>query len=244
MHFYKLKLAYDGTGYNGFQRQKNGVGVQQVIEKALKKLLKEEVNLAASGRTDAGVHAYGQVVSFKAEAKFPAEKFPLALSHLLPEDIVILSGEEVDENFHARFGAKEKTYVYKLRLGKPFDPCERNYTWQLEDNLDLEAMQKAAEYILGTHDFTSFRNIGTDIKSNIRTMKEAKWERKGEYLTFTITGDGFLYRMVRNLVGALVKVGKGKVTPEDFKNLLEAKNRAKTGMPAPAQGLYLQEVKY
>lgn len=244
MFHYKLIVAYDGTNYQGFQRQKNGIGVQQVIEKALTKLFKEPVELVAAGRTDAGVHARGQVVSFTTQKNIPAEKLPQALGHLLPKDVVILEGTSVDANFHARYGAVAKTYEYKIYLADQLDPCQRNYTWQLQEQLDVPAMEEATQYILGTHDFTTFRNAGSTKKTSVRTIESAIWQLQGNNLTFTITGNGFLYRMVRNLVGGLVKVGKGKITPVQFKELLEAKERKLLGMPAPASGLYLTYVKY
>lgn len=244
MYYYKLTLAYDGTAYHGFQRQKNAPSIQAVLEKALSCLFREDIQLQAAGRTDAGVHALGQVISFASTKYIAAEKVPLALKSFVPNNIVVWQGELVEEGFHARYGTKGKTYVYKLRLAPYPDPCQRNYTWQLKDRLDIKAMQSAANYILGTHDFTSFRNQGTAIKSSIRTIEIAHWEQQDELLLFTVTGDGFLYRMVRNLVGAMVKVGRGKITPEEFKALLENKNRAQVGMSAPAQGLYLKEVFY
>ncbi|NCB03426.1 MAG: tRNA pseudouridine(38-40) synthase TruA, partial [Spirochaetia bacterium] len=147
MFHYKLIVAYDGTNYQGFQRQKNGIGVQQVIEKALTKLFKEPVELVAAGRTDAGVHARGQVVSFTTQKNIPAEKLPQALGHLLPKDVVILEGTSVDANFHARYGAVAKTYEYKIYLADQLDPCQRNYTWQLQEQLDVPAMEEATQYI-------------------------------------------------------------------------------------------------
>ena len=244
MFSYKLTVAYDGTNYNGFQRQKNGVGVQQVLEKALSKLLQDEINLQAAGRTDAGVHAMGQVVSFSSKTKFPAEALPKALEHLLPDDIVVVKGEAVKEEFHARYDAKEKTYQYRIVLAQRPNPCLQHYAWQLNADLDIEKMQQAADLLLGTHDFSTFRNSGSANKNPVRTITKAKWQKKGKELTFTITGNGFLYRMVRNLVGALVKVGEEKITAADFLELMEEKERTAIQMPAPAQGLYLMKVKY
>ena len=244
MFSYKLTVAYDGTNYNGFQRQKNGVGVQQVLEEALSTLLQDTIDLQAAGRTDAGVHAQGQVVSFTSKTKFPAEKLPLALDHLLPTDIVVVKGESVNEAFHARYDAVQKTYQYKIKLTARPDPCLQHYAWQISSDLAVEKMQQAADYLLGTHDFSTFRNSGAANKNPVRTISQAKWRQKGKELTFTVTGDGFLYRMVRNLVGTLVKVGEGKITPQDFARLLEEKDRDAIEMPAPAQGLYLMKVKY
>ena len=244
MFSYKLTVAYDGTNYNGFQRQKNGVGVQQVLEKALSTLLQDEINVQAAGRTDTGVHAQGQVVSFTSKTKFPADKIPQALDHLLPSDIVVVKGASVSEEFHARYDAVEKTYQYKIKLTERPDPCLQHYAWQLNAVLDVAKMQQASDLLLGTHDFSTFRNSGAANKNPVRTITKAKWQQKGHDITFTITGDGFLYRMVRNLVGTLVRVGEGKLTPEDFAQLLAEKEREAIEKPAPPQGLYLMKVKY
>lgn len=245
MQYVKMTVAYDGTNYNGFQRQKNGVGVQQVLEKALSKTLHEEIKLVASGRTDAGVHAWGQVISFATNSTMPVVRIPLALGKRLPGDIVVLQVESVTEAFHARYGARSKTYKYRILLNEVADPFERNYAWEIKGVLDVEAMQIAANYLLGQHDFTSFRNMGSVLRSPVRTITKARWQRKSKKeLIFTITGDGFLYRMVRNIVGCLVKVGKGELTPQEFQAILQARERKRAGMSAPPQGLYLYQVKY
>lgn len=245
MRWIKLTVAYDGTGYNGFQRQLNGTGVQQVLEDALTQLLGETIVLTASGRTDAGVHAHGQVVSFATGATIPAANIPRAIKHLLPPDIVVVKGEEAREGFNARYDAHWKTYQYKILLNKTINPCQRHYAWQLNYDLDLTAMQQAADYLLGTHDFSAFRNVGSQVVSPVRTLTAAHWQVKNKNeLIFTITGDGFLYRMVRNIVGLLVKVGRGQVTPAGFARIMAGKERKLVGMAAPAQGLYLQQVQY
>ena len=244
MRYLKLIVAYDGTNYNGFQRQKNGVGVQQVLEQALSELCGEKILLKAAGRTDAGVHALGQVISFATEATIPAENISRAIRYLLPGDIVVCKGEEVTKDFHARYSAKEKTYKYKIIRTPIVDPCLRNYSWEIKEELDLPAMEKATKYLVGTHDFSAFRNTGSEMTTPVRTIKEAKWKKQGKEYTFTITGNSFLYRMVRNLVGCLVKVGKGKITPEQFQKILAGKDRKAVGMAAPAQGLYLVKVTY
>lgn len=244
MRHLKLTIAYDGTNYNGFQRQKNGVGVQQLLEKALSELFGEKILLKAAGRTDAGVHALGQVVSFATEATIPADNIPRAIRYLLPDDIVVCRGEEVEEDFHARYTAKEKTYCYKVFLTDIVNPCLRNYTWEIKGSLDYKAMNIAAECLVGTHDFSAFRNTGSEMTTPVRTIREAKWEKQGNELTFTITGNSFLYRMVRNIVGCLVKVGQGKITVAQFKKIMDDRKRKAVGMAAPAQGLYLVKVTY
>ena len=245
MRYIKLVVAYDGTNYSGFQRQKNAIGVQQVLEKALGKIMGEVINLAASGRTDTKVHAHGQVVSFQTNGSVPTKNIPLAVKKYLPNDIVVKVAQEVDKDFHARYGAKEKTYKYHIVVNKIPDPFIRNYAWEINTPLDINEMNKAAKELLGKHDFSAFRNAGSAPVSPIRTMTVAKWEQKGkrEYI-FTITGDGFLYHMVRNIVGPLVKVGLGKITAKDFHKILLSKERKMAGMAAPPQGLYLEEVRY
>ncbi len=244
MRYLKLTVAYDGTNYNGFQRQKNGVGVQQVLEAALTELCGEEILLKAAGRTDTGVHALGQVVSFATKATVPAGNIPRAIRYLLPADIVVCKGEEVSEDFHARYSAQEKTYCYKVVLTDVVNPCLRNYAWEIKGNLDWQAMNTAAEYLIGTHDFSAFRNTGSEMTTPVRTLTEAKWKKQGNEYVFTITGNSFLYRMVRNIVGCLVKVGQGKITSAQFKKIMTAKERKAVGMAAPAKGLYLVNVKY
>ncbi len=240
----KAVVAYDGTHYQGFQRQKRGVGVQQVLESALTKVLKEPILIKAAGRTDAGVHALGQVISFETSSPIPPENYRRALQPVLPEDVAIREAEFAPEGFHARFDAVEKTYQYHVLYSPLPNPCMRNYTWQIREPLDVEAMNRAAALLLGTHDFTSFRNHGSEETSPVRTMTEARWTTCGDAYIFTITGDGFLYRMVRNLVGCLVKVGLGKWTVDDFKRVMDEKNRKKAGMAAPAGGLCLVRVRY
>ncbi len=245
MRYLKLTISYDGTNYNGFQRQKNAIGIQQIVEDALSKLMGEDIKVVASGRTDTGVHACGQVISFETKSTVPTEHITTAIRHLLPGDIVVWKAEEVGENFNARYSAVEKTYQYRIIITDISNPFKRNYAWELKKSLDIEKMQIAANNLLGTHDFTAFRNKGSKIISPERTITVAQWQiTTDKELVFTITGDGFLYRMVRNIVGALVKVGNGKITPDTFLQILLTKDRQLTGMPAPACGLYLMHVRY
>lgn len=240
----KATVAYDGTNYQGFQRQKNGVGVQQVLEKALTEVLQEPILIKAAGRTDAGVHALGQVISFVTESRIPPENYRRALEPHLPPDIAVREAEVVRDDFHARFDAVDKTYQYKIYYSPLPDPTQRNTTWEIREKLDVEAMNQAAALLLGKHDFTSFKNQGSQDTSPVRTLTEARWVQDGDLYTFTITGDGFLYRMVRNIVGCLVRVGTGQWDKEDFAQVLAARNRKKAGMAAPPQGLYLMHVSY
>lgn len=244
MRTLKLVVAYDGSAYHGFQKQKNAVTVQNLLEEVLSKLCGEEVTIAGSGRTDAGVHAWGQVVSLETNGTIPCANIIRASKKMLPADIVIISAEEVEAGFHARYSAKWKRYQYRIVENEFDSPFEVKYAWQIREHLDLGAMNQAAESLLGTHDFSAFRSSGSVDSSPIRTMYEAKWERRGSELLFTIGGDGFLYHMVRNLVWSLVQVGMGKRTISDFAAELEAKRCEFLNEPAPAQGLYLKEVFY
>ena len=243
-HTIKAIVAYDGTNYQGFQRQKNGVGVQQVLEKALTEVLKEPILIKAAGRTDAGVHALGQVISFTTSSRIPPENYRRALEPHLPPDIAVREAFYAPDDFHARFDAVDKTYQYKLLYSPLPDPTQRNTTWEFREKLDVDKMNEAAALLLGKHDFTSFKNQGSQDTSPVRTLTEAHWVQDGDLFTFTITGDGFLYRMVRNIVGCLVRVGTGAWTKEDFARLLAARNRKQAGMAAPPQGLYLMHVSY
>ena len=193
-------VAYDGTNYQGFQRQKDyGVGVQQVLEKALSTALHEDISIKAAGRTDAGVHALGQVISFETSSPIPPENYRRALQHLLPPDIAIREAFIKPDGFHARFDALDKTYRYTVLYAPLPDPCARRYAWEVRSSLTLAAMNEAAALLVGTHDFSSFKNQGSEKTSPVRTLYEAYWTQEKERFTFTIRGDGFLYRMVRNI---------------------------------------------
>ena len=245
MRYLKLTLAYDGSHYHGFQRQKNAVGIQQIVEKALSKLFGEEIMIAASGRTDTGVHARGQVISFATSGTVPTERIVPAMASFLPEDIVVWKAENVDENFNARYSASAKRYQYRIVVAEVPSPFERKYAWQVNKYLDAAAMQAAADLILGEHDFSAFRSLGSAPVKTVKNIYKAEWTKIGEQeLRFTIEGDGFLYHMVRNLVGAMVRVGNAKITLERFKEIFASGDRKQAGMAAPPQGLYLEEVFY
>lgn len=242
----RLTVAYDGTNYHGFQRQKPPVvAVQNVLEARLEKVFGDTIELAASGRTDAGVHAYGQVVNFFTDGSIPVARIPRAVNGLLPPDIVVVDAAEEGPEFSARHSARSKTYLYRIRQGKIPDPFLRNYAWQIAMPLDLSAMEEALACILGTHDFTSFRASGGAPMSPVRTLYRAEMECREQGLLETwIHGNGFLYHMVRNIMGTLVNVGLGRISPEGFQRILEAKDRRKASPTAPAQGLYLYSVEY
>lgn len=239
----KATVAYDGTRYQGFQRQKNGVGVQQVLEKALTEVLKEPILIKAAGRTDAGVHALGQVISFATSSRIPPENYRRALEPHLPPDIAIREAEVVRDDFHARFDAVDKTYQYKIYYSPLPDPTQRNTTWEIREKLDVEAMNRAAEKLLGKHDFSAFCGNRKMKKSTVRRIDALKITRRGNELQITVTGDGFLYNMVRTLVGTLVEVGQSRRSPESIPALFGAP-REQAGFLAPPQGLCLMEVTY
>lgn len=239
-----LVLAYDGGNYHGFQRQNNAVSVQNILEKKLAVLFGHEIQLAASGRTDAGVHAYGQVINFFTTGSIPIERVVKALNSLLPDDIVIQAAKEVDFQFSARHSAKDKTYIYRIQQGEVLNPFLRNYTWYVKKPLDLALMNEALGLLVGEHDFSAFRAAGSAPMHPVRTIYRADCEKSHDEIVFTFWGNGFLYHMVRNIVGTVVNVGLGRTSIAQFKEIFVGKNRQKAGATAPAQGLYLKEVTY
>lgn len=240
----KLIIEYDGTDYHGWQSQQNAVAVQDVVRKAIKKLTGEDVTLTGSSRTDTGVHAYGQVANFMTDSRIPADRFCYAINTNLPEDIAIKSSVEVDESFHARFSTKGKKYRY-LIYNHPVPPallCHR--AWHEPRIVDFEAMKQAAPDFLGEHDFSAFKATGSDVKTNERTITYVDLKKEDELITFEIAGNGFLYNMVRIIVGTLVDVGLGKIPADSISKIIESRDRRQAGMTAPAHGLYLVEVYY
>ena len=244
MRTIKIVVAYDGSGYHGFQKQKDILTVQGVVEEVLAKLCGEAVVTAGSGRTDAGVHALAQTLTFTTNGRIPCANMVRAAASLLPPDIVLVSAEEVAEGFHARFSAKWKTYEYKLLVNEHDNPFMVRYAWQLREQLDVKAMNEAAQLLLGTHDFSAFRSTGSVDSSPIKTIYAVQWQQRGEEIIFRISGDGFLYHMVRNLVWSLVQVGLGRRSSDDFAAELAAQRCEFLNEPAPAQGLYLAQVGY
>lgn len=240
----KLTVAYDGTAYHGFQTQAKLPTIQETIEGAISKLAKTAIKLQGAGRTDAGVHARGQVVNFRTEINIPLDKWPLAVNSILPEDIVVLKAEEVAEEFHARFDAKGKTYTYQIYSSPIASPFYRNYAWHVPVKLDAAAMDEAAQVLIGKHDFSSFQAADTRYRDPVKTLLKAEVKGEGPLVTVTLTGDGFLYNMVRIITGTLVQVGQGKLIKADLSDILEARSRTKAGATAPPQGLFMQEVYY
>ena len=245
MRTIKLTIEYEGTNYQGWQIQPSGQTIQGVIQDRLKRLTGESSQLIGSGRTDAGVHALGQVAHFKTESRMDANTFQRALNSLLPEDIVIRRAEEVEAEFHARRSARSKVYEYRI-LNRATPPAiDRQYIWYVPQKLDLDEMKKATCSLVGEHDFSAFRSVGSSIRSSVRNILRADWKRgKGGLLRFEIEATGFLKQMVRAIVGTLVEVGRGKIDAEGFREILESRDRRKAGPTAPARGLFLKEVKY
>ena len=240
----KLTLSYDGTNYHGFQRQTKVVAVQNVLEGALFKLFGDSIELAAAGRTDAGVHAIGQVVNFFTDGTIPIQNVVRAGNRLLPDDIVLLKAEEADRDFSALHSVKSKIYIYKVFENELADPFMSRFYWHVNKKLNLEDMQEALKYIEGEHDFSSFRSAGGNDTSPIREIYEASCTKENNVYTFKFWGSGFLYHMVRILTGTLLDVGIGKIKAEEIPEILKAKDRKKSGFPAPAKGLFLGRVFY
>lgn len=240
----KLTIAYDGSGYHGFQRQENAVTVQQVLEEKLSALFGESITVKGAARTDAGVHAYGQVVSFQTHGAIPTERIPIAARGVLPRDIVVQDAAEMPMGFHARFAAAGKLYLYRImNEGKP-NPMLRNYVWQVEKSLDVESMNRALQLLVGEHHFGAFQATGSSARNPVRTLYSAGCFQRETMIEFEFYGNGFLYHMVRNIVGTVIEIGTGKLVQEDFQKIFEGKDRRQAAATAPPQGLYLKEVFY
>jgi tRNA pseudouridine38-40 synthase len=245
MQRYKCIISYDGTGFSGYQVQPNKRTVQSEFEAVLAKMHKGTVvKVSASGRTDAGVHAKGQVIHFDSPLDIPMEKWAMALNSLLPDDLSVLSVEKAKDTFHARYDAIGKEYRYYLQMSSVRDPFQRNYAYQYPYKLDLETIKEASKYLIGTHDFTSFCSAKTEIEDRIRTINAIEITLEGDKLCFRFVGNGFLYNMVRILVGTLLEVGTGDRLPSDIPDIIDKRDRRFAGKTAPGHGLYLWKVFY
>ena len=244
MHRVRLIVEYDGTNYVGWQVQPNGLSVQEVLERELNKLTHEDIRINGSGRTDSGVHARAQVVHFDTNSRIPAEKFPYALNVSLPPDIRVKYGDEPNPDFHARFDVLKKSYRYTL-YSAPHDSafCYNN-ALHIHQRLDIEKMQRAADCIIGEHDFAAFKAEGVELKSTVRTMYTSKWTRDGNFIYYDICGSGFMYNMVRILVGTMVAIGKGYLPENTIDDALKKCTRNAAGDTAPARGLMMTRVVY
>jgi tRNA pseudouridine38-40 synthase len=244
----KLTIAYDGGAYAGWQVQRVGLGVQQLVEDALAKILPVATRLHSSSRTDAGVHALGMVAQFETPAarlSMPMRKLALALNAHLPADIRVMAAARAKPDFDARFDAKGKQYRYHIWNGPAMNPLMRHFAWHVARPLDVKAMRAAAELFLGTHDFKSFAATRDyEMKSTVRTLRRCDVQRRGPLLTVIIEGDGFLYKMCRGIAGTLAQIGQGKIAVDEVKNILDKKDRRAAGMTAPAHGLVLWKVFY
>lgn len=248
MRHLKLTLSYDGTDYVGWQVQDNGISVQQRVEEAWYSVTQEKTRITASGRTDAGVHAIAQVCSLQTNSPIAEERLPGALNAKTPYDIVILKVETAPVGFHAIRDAVGKTYRYQLQFGRKMDVLSRRFHWFIPKKLDIEAMRTAASYLTGKHDFASFQTTGSDRASTIRTVSRLDLEHRQteyfDYLNIVISADGFLYNMVRSIVGTLVRVGQGTRPAAWVGDVLDSGDRRLAGQTAPAQGLFLVKVDY
>ena len=240
----KLTIEYDGKSYNGWQKQPDKLNIQGEIEKAIYNITKENVDLIGSGRTDAGVHALGQVANFKTNSNIAIEKLPLAINSQLKNSIVIKKAEEVDERFHSRYNAKHKKYRYIINNSKTGTALYRNLEYCFPIKLNVEKMKEAAKYFEGEHDFKAFKSSGTSAKNSVRTIYKAVVKQEGENIIIELTGNGFLYNMVRIISGTLLDVGLGKIAPNEITDIIESKDRQRAGKTLPAHGLYLVEVLY
>ncbi len=242
-----LTVEYKGTDYAGWQRQENALAVQQVLEDALEKMLQQKVVLIASGRTDAGVHALGQKAHFDYDGNFPLDKMSIASQSLLPPDIAILKAEEVSPDLHAQYSAKKKTYRYQTYLSRENHPLLNDTFAQIpyaESYFDFSKVEEAAKYLVGTYDFIGFSNKGSQVRSTVRTIYDVTVKKEGTFVTFFITGNGFLYNMVRIIAGTLIYVGLGKRTPDVIKKILETGDRTLAGKTFAPEGLCLLDVDY
>ncbi|MBW1708151.1 MAG: tRNA pseudouridine(38-40) synthase TruA [Deltaproteobacteria bacterium] len=241
----KLTLAYDGSHYHGWQRQKNGVTIQGVVEEKIEIMVGEPVKLIASGRTDAGVHAINQVCNFITRSKIGLEEMKRGLNSLLPDDIFVRDSEYVSLEFHARYKVKSKTYEYRILNREDPDLFLRHYVWHIRVPLNAKEMSKCLAVSTGRHDFSSFRSSGSGNLDPVRTVLRAELHGPGEgMLRVVIEAEGFLRHMVRNILGTLVDVGLGKMDVMRFKEILESKDRRMAGVKAPPQGLFLMNVEY
>ncbi|OPJ54861.1 tRNA pseudouridine(38-40) synthase TruA [Alkalithermobacter paradoxus] len=239
----KLTIEYEGTNYAGWQRQKNGISIQEVIENAILKVTGEIVNLTSSGRTDSGVHALGQVANFTTSSAIPAEKFAGAINSKLPEDICIISSQEVCMDFHSRYSAKKKVYRYVILNSRYKRPIYRNFSYNINYDLDMGKVKDQAKQLIGTHDFVGFMSSGSSVKTTVRTIYDISIKEEEDLIIIEVEGNGFLYNMVRIIAGTLIDIGRGRIK-EDLKTIIESKDRNRAGHTAPAKGLFLKKVYY
>ncbi|MBU0683971.1 MAG: tRNA pseudouridine(38-40) synthase TruA [Candidatus Omnitrophota bacterium] len=240
----KLTIAYDGTNYKGWQLQKNGTTIQGKIEEAIEKTFKKKHRIYSAGRTDSGVHAQGQIAHFKTSVPVPMNKIPSIINTVLPPDIAIKNAKKVSTDFHAQFDAKQKHYRYYILNSLKREAFKERYAWRVSYNLNVSLMREAAKALIGKHDFKSFQAVDKRERLSVRNIFSITVKKQKAFIVIDIKGDGFLYNMVRNIVGTLVEIGRGYFSPESMMEILKSKNRKKAGPTAPAKGLFLMEVKY
>ncbi len=245
---YLLTIAYDGTAYCGWQIQPDNDTVQGRITEAAKKIFGMPCSISGCSRTDSGVHALDFKATLEPTADnapiIPCNRLPIALNTCLPPDISVLSAETVDDTFHVRYDVKRKEYLYRIKVSNVKDPFEKNRSYLVYKPLSIELMNKAAEYIIGKQDFACFMASGSNIKDTVRTVYSAHFEEKNGIIEFRIQGDGFLYNMVRIIVGTMLSVSNGSITPQEIPEIIASKDRTRAGMTVPASGLYLARVYY
>ena len=242
----KLVLEYDGTQYHGWQRQKNALTIQAIVEEKIQVITREQVTVIASGRTDAGVHALHQVCHFLTHSDIDPESIRRGLNSLLPEDIFVRQAEQVPLDFHARYSVKSKTYEYRILNREQPDLFLRHYAWHVARNLDRAGMEACVSLLKGRHDFSSFKSSGSENLNPVREMMRSELHESPDQslIRFLFEADGFLRHMVRNIVGTVVEVGSGRTTPDEFLKIFEARDRKRAGIKAPPQGLFLTMVRY
>lgn len=240
---YLAKISYDGSKYKGYQKQPNTKTIQGELERVLNVINHTFVNVHGSGRTDAGVHAFGQMIHFDLIVDMNEKEVKKAMNSLLSPDIYVRAVTIVNDDFHARFDVRKKEYIYQLNMGE-YDPIQKDYVYQYNQELDVKAINKAMMYLKGEHNFRSFTKVDEEKESYVRNIYEAKIQKDGNFLIFTFVGNGFMRYMVRNLVGTLIEVGEGKRKPQEIDEILKAEDRKMAGKTAPACGLYLKAVSY
>lgn len=240
----KLTIEYDGTNYSGWQYQDNAISIQEKITEAIEITTGEKVKLIGSGRTDAKVHALGQVANFYTNSTIPGDRFKYALNIVLPDDIKIIESEEVGLNFHARFSALRKRYKYIIYLGEIPRPIYRNFSYHVKYTLNIDEIRDALKYFVGTHDFCAFMATNSIVNSSVRTIYDISIAEKNDFLEITIEGNSFLRNMIRIIVGTLIEVGRGRIRKEEIPSIIKSKNRDLAGPTAPPQGLFLEKVYY
>ena len=239
-----LTVAYDGTNYQGWQFQPNGITIESVLNQALSDLLGEEITVIGASRTDSGVHSLGNVAVFDTNSKIPAEKISYALNQRIPEDIVIQNSREVAADFHPRHVQSKKTYEYRILNRRFPDPTRRKNTYFYHHALDVQNMQKAAKYFMGEHDFKSFCSVHTTVETTVRTIHKLEVSKEKDVICIRITGSGFLYNMVRIIAGTLILAGSGAILPDEIPQILEKRNRGAAGPTAPAKGLTMIGIEF